>query len=161
MKECLYQSRARCQAELPVSRQSNERLIDLLLRTGSKVPHLCDHTQLGPIQTCDTCMVEVDGQLVRACATIPAGLPTSYFQPVRAWKRKGLSRAPGSVPANNLQFSTPVDEFLANAVGTWSANENFYAGYAMYTITSDKLTVEGGQVPDPGVARATPGRNVE
>lgn len=33
------------------------------------VPQLCYHQQLGPIQTCDTCMVEVDGQLVRACAT--------------------------------------------------------------------------------------------
>ncbi len=33
------------------------------------VPQLCYHQQLGPIQTCDTCMVEIDGKLVRACAT--------------------------------------------------------------------------------------------
>ena len=33
------------------------------------VPQLCYHSQMGPIQTCDTCMVEVDGNLVRACAT--------------------------------------------------------------------------------------------
>ncbi len=33
------------------------------------VPQLCYHEQMGPIQTCDTCMVEVDGKLVRACAT--------------------------------------------------------------------------------------------
>src|SRR6185503_15646767 len=52
-------------------RESNpdERLIDLINRTGSKVPRVCYHPQLGPIQTCDTCMVEVDGKLVRACAT--------------------------------------------------------------------------------------------
>ncbi len=37
------------------------------------VPQLCYHQQLGPIQTCDTCMVEVDGQLVRACATPVTG----------------------------------------------------------------------------------------
>src|SRR4029077_4465892 len=54
---------------LAVEAKADERLIDLLLRTGSKVPHVCYHTQLGPIKTCDTCMVEVNGQLVRACAT--------------------------------------------------------------------------------------------
>ena len=44
-----------------------ELLIDFLLRQDSKVPCVCYHHQLGPIQTCDTCMVEVNGQLVRAC----------------------------------------------------------------------------------------------
>jgi formate dehydrogenase major subunit len=33
---------------------------------------VCYHPQLGPIETCDTCMVEVDGKLVRACATLVA-----------------------------------------------------------------------------------------
>ncbi len=46
-----------------------ERLIDLVNKVGAKVPQVCYHPQLGPIQTCDTCMVEVDGKLVRACAT--------------------------------------------------------------------------------------------
>ncbi|MDX6532139.1 MAG: formate dehydrogenase major subunit [Blastocatellia bacterium] len=49
--------------------QADERLIDVVNRTGSKVPQVCYHPQLGPIQTCDTCMVEIDGQLFRACAT--------------------------------------------------------------------------------------------
>jgi len=49
--------------------ESNELLIDLLNRAGSKVPHVCYHPQLGPVQTCDTCMVEANGRLVRACAT--------------------------------------------------------------------------------------------
>jgi formate dehydrogenase major subunit len=49
--------------------QAGERLIDVVNRTGSKVPQVCYHPQLGPIQTCDTCMVEIDGQLLRACAT--------------------------------------------------------------------------------------------
>ena len=47
-----------------------ERLIDLINRCGAQVPHVCYHPQLGPIQTCDTCMVEVDGKLARACATL-------------------------------------------------------------------------------------------
>src|SRR6266446_6798468 len=49
--------------------QAGERLIDVVNRTGSKLPQVCYHPQLGPIQTCDTCMVEIDGQLFRACAT--------------------------------------------------------------------------------------------
>src|SRR5260370_25891125 len=48
---------------------AGERLIEVVNRTGSKVSQVCYHPQLGPIQTCDTCMVEIDGQLFRACAT--------------------------------------------------------------------------------------------
>jgi formate dehydrogenase major subunit len=48
--------------------QPDELLIDLINRTGGPVPHVCYHPQLGPVQTCDTCMVEQNGRLVRACA---------------------------------------------------------------------------------------------
>jgi formate dehydrogenase major subunit len=34
---------------------------------GVELPQVCHHSQLGPIQTCDTCIVEVNGELVRAC----------------------------------------------------------------------------------------------
>src|SRR5229473_352078 len=50
--------------------QPDELLIDVINRIGGSVPHVCYHPQLGPIQTCDTCMVEVGGRLVRACATV-------------------------------------------------------------------------------------------
>src|SRR5262245_19509149 len=54
---------------------ADERIIDVINRTSSKVPQVCYHPQLGPIQTCDTCIVEVDGQLIRACATtVSAGI---------------------------------------------------------------------------------------
>ena len=52
--------------------QPDELLIDVINRTGGSVPHVCYHPQLGPVQTCDTCMVEVNGRLVRACATAVA-----------------------------------------------------------------------------------------
>ncbi len=42
---------------------------------GHSVPHVCFQPELGPIQACDTCVVEVGGQRVRACATpVRAGL---------------------------------------------------------------------------------------
>src|SRR6202011_2251037 len=49
-----------------------ERLVDLVNRVGLKLSQVCYHPQLGPIQTCDTCLVEINGQLVRACATTVA-----------------------------------------------------------------------------------------
>ena len=39
-----------------------ERLIDVINRSGAKLAQVCYHPQLGPIQTCDTCMVEVEGR---------------------------------------------------------------------------------------------------
>src|SRR5579863_6979639 len=48
------------------------RLIDAINHAGVHLPQVCYHPQLGPIQTCDTCIVEVDGKLVRACATVAA-----------------------------------------------------------------------------------------
>src|SRR5882724_11229343 len=50
------------------ARQS-EPLVDVIARVGGAIAHVCYHPQLGAIQTCDTCMVEVNGGLVRACAT--------------------------------------------------------------------------------------------
>jgi len=53
-----------------VQAHAGELLIDTLNREMAKpVPQVCYVKQMGPIQSCDTCMVEVNGQLVRACAT--------------------------------------------------------------------------------------------
>ena len=47
--------------------RGGERLIDVINEATIELPQVCYHPQLGPIQSCDTCMVEVDGKLVRAC----------------------------------------------------------------------------------------------
>src|SRR5271157_4704563 len=54
------------------SAEAGERLIDVINRAKLELPQVCYHPQLGPIQTCDTCIVEVNGELVRACATVVA-----------------------------------------------------------------------------------------
>ena len=51
---------------------AGDRLIDVVLSAGVELPRVCYHDQLGPIQTCDTCLVEVDGKLVRACGVTAA-----------------------------------------------------------------------------------------
>ena len=49
-----------------------ELLVEAINRSQIPLPQVCYHPRLGPIQTCDTCMVEVDGKLVRACGTTAA-----------------------------------------------------------------------------------------
>ncbi len=59
----------------PVFTKQGQLLADAIRSAGIALPQVCYHKQLGPIRTCDTCMVEVDGVLVRACeATCSAGM---------------------------------------------------------------------------------------
>src|ERR1700726_3166728 len=97
---------------LAVEAKADERLIDLLLRTGSKVPHVCYHPQLGPIQTCDTCMVEVNGQLVRACATtVSAGMDVATKSSMAdAAQREAFDRILG----NHMLYCTVCDNNNGN-----------------------------------------------
>jgi len=59
----------------PVQTAAGELLLHTILR-GNEIPHICYHSELmGAIRTCDTCLVEVNGELRRACDTqVTAGL---------------------------------------------------------------------------------------
>jgi formate dehydrogenase major subunit len=63
-----------------------ELLIEVINRELPKraLPQVCFHPQLGSIESCDTCMVEVDGQLVRARST---HIPEFYTRRGTAVKR--------------------------------------------------------------------------
>lgn len=50
--------------------EEGTRLLDYLLEQGIEHPHICYSPVLGPIQTCDTCMCEIDGSIMRACSTV-------------------------------------------------------------------------------------------
>ncbi len=57
-----------------VAAQAGELLITALNRTAAmrgetSVPQVCYLEPMGPIGSCDTCMVEINGKLVRACET--------------------------------------------------------------------------------------------
>src|SRR5213593_4498892 len=92
--------------------RANERLVDLINRVGAKLPQVCYHPQLGPIQTCDTCMVEVDGRLVRACATkVSSGMnvSTKSAKAVAA-QREAFDRSLG----NHMLYCTVCDNNNGN-----------------------------------------------
>jgi formate dehydrogenase major subunit len=55
----------------PVAAIQGELLVEAINRAlpDRNLPQVCYHSQMGPIETCDTCMVHIAGKLVRACAT--------------------------------------------------------------------------------------------
>src|SRR5262245_43325659 len=91
---------------------AGERLIDLLTRTGVGLPQVCYQRQLGPIQTCDTCLVEIDGTLVRACATrIGADMTVSTTsEAATGAQREAFDRILG----NHLLYCTVCDNNNGN-----------------------------------------------
>jgi formate dehydrogenase major subunit len=96
----------------PQAIQPGERLIDLINRSGIEIPQVCYHPQLGPIQSCDTCMVEVDGKLVRACGTMAAEGTTVVTSSARAnaAQREAYDRILG----NHLLYCTVCDNNNGN-----------------------------------------------
>ena len=94
--------------------EAGGRLIDVLNRRGVEIPQVCYHPQLGSIQTCDTCMVEVDGKLV------DVGLAwRNYF----VWLRDELQlpELDPSAPSEharqamfNAMFKTPIRFLYSN-----------------------------------------------
>ena len=89
-----------------------EFLIEALNRSGIEIPQVCYHPQLGPIETCDCCMVEVNGNLVRACGTVVSdGMDIVTSSPrADAAQREAFSRILG----NHLLYCTVCDNNNGN-----------------------------------------------
>src|ERR1700738_2650492 len=85
----------------------DERLIDLINRTGTELAQVCYHPQLGPIQTCDTCLVEINGQLVRACGTTVSDGMTVSTTSARA--SAGQREAYNRILSNHVLYCTVCD----------------------------------------------------
>ncbi|WP_034358541.1 formate dehydrogenase subunit alpha [Deinococcus phoenicis] len=92
--------------------RQGEPLIDALNRAQVELPQVCYHPQLGPIQTCDTCVVEVDGQLVRACGT-PARAGMRVRTAVQA-AQQAREEAFDRLLANHLLYCTVCDNNNGN-----------------------------------------------
>src|ERR1700692_1149970 len=89
-----------------------ERLVDAINRIGTKLPQVCYHPQLGPIQTCDTCLVETNGQLVRACATtVTDGMSVSTVSSkAHAARQEAFDR----ILSNHMLYCTVCDNNNGN-----------------------------------------------
>jgi len=89
-----------------------ERLVDLINREGLKLSQVCYHHQLGPIQTCDTCLVEINGQLVRACATtVSSGMSVTIgSSKAHAARQEAFER----ILVNHMLYCTVCDNNNGN-----------------------------------------------
>ena len=87
-------------------------LPDALQGSGLYLPHLCYHPSLGPIQTCDACYVEVDGNLVRGCGVaVKPGLEVTIdSERARAARHEGVDR----VVANHDLYCSVCDNNNGN-----------------------------------------------
>jgi formate dehydrogenase major subunit len=88
--------------------EQGELLVDVLNRIEDlKLPQVCYQPQLGPIATCDTCMVEVNGELVRACTTPAAAAMrvTTRGERVDVAQREAFDR----ILENHLLYCTVCD----------------------------------------------------
>ncbi len=65
---------------------TGELLVEVINRTVPQrhLAQVCYHPQMGPIETCDTCIVEVNGKLARACGTHAAPGMTVLTESARA-----------------------------------------------------------------------------
>jgi formate dehydrogenase major subunit len=98
----------------PIGARDGERLIDVLSRSGVELPQVCYHPQLGAIQTCDTCMVEIDGELVRACATSVSQNMSVLTVTERA--KSARTEAFDRILSNHLLYCTVCDNNNGNCV---------------------------------------------
>src|SRR3984957_5504131 len=110
--------------------EPGERLVDAINRIGVKIPQVCYHPQLGPIQTCDTCIVEVNGQLVRACGTTAAN---------------GMSVLTASAKASAAQHEA-FDRILGNHLLYCTVCDNNNGNCTVHNTTA-LLKVEHQSIP--------------
>ena len=69
-------------------------LLEFIKSRDTFVPSICYNESMGPIQTCDTCMVEIDGKIERACSTVVNRPMTVNTQnnDVKASQKEALDR---------------------------------------------------------------------
>jgi formate dehydrogenase major subunit len=91
--------------------QTDELLIELINHSGVSVPHVCYYPQLGPVQTCDTYMMEVNGRLIRACASAVADgmeISTQSAKAVAARRRRSTAVSAITCPTARSVTATMV-----------------------------------------------------
>src|SRR5580704_7858649 len=102
---------------LEVPGHAGELLIDLLNRRTAvhaqkAIPQVCYVPRMGPIESCDTCMVKVNGTLVRACATrVAAGMKVETAgETVDIAQREAFDR----ILQNHMLYCTVCDNNNGN-----------------------------------------------
>ncbi len=91
-----------------------ETILEVMLHHQRDIPHVCYHPDLGPIQTCDTCIVETDGNLVRACQEKIT--PDMVLSTVAPGARQAREEAMNRLLRNHQLYCTVCDNNNGNCV---------------------------------------------
>ncbi|MBX6353151.1 MAG: formate dehydrogenase subunit alpha [Thermoflavifilum sp.] len=98
----------------PVQVPEGTLLLSVITERQANFPHICYHPALGPIETCDTCIVEVGGELVRACSTpVQDGMMVRTKSVAARWARK---EAMDRILRNHELYCTVCDNNNGNCV---------------------------------------------
>jgi formate dehydrogenase major subunit len=87
-------------------------ILEAINQNGIEHPQICYVPEVDPIQTCDTCIVEVDGKLVRSCSTkIENGMNIQLASDrAKAAQTEGMDR----LLENHLLYCTVCDNNNGN-----------------------------------------------
>ncbi|MCY8641103.1 formate dehydrogenase subunit alpha [Bacillus haynesii] len=87
-------------------------VLDILNKNGFEHPQICHVPETDPIQTCDTCIVEADGKLKRACSLLAEdGMTVSLSgERVKAAQKEAMDR----LLENHLLYCTVCDNNNGN-----------------------------------------------
>ncbi|WP_026702735.1 formate dehydrogenase subunit alpha [Salibacterium aidingense] len=69
-----------------------QNVLDLINTVEENIPQICYNESLGPVETCDTCVIQVNGELQRACSLkVEAGMKIETNLPhVQAAQKEAL-----------------------------------------------------------------------
>lgn len=91
----------------PIVAKAGATVLQAMMAAQLELPHICYHSSLGPIETCDTCLVEVAGELVRACASV--AVPNLKIRTTSAPAEQGRREAMDRILKNHQLYCTVCD----------------------------------------------------
>lgn len=96
----------------PYEINPGESILDILNKNQISHPQICHVPEVDPIQTCDTCIVEVDGELVRSCSTkAQAGMNVQLASPKA---KEAQTEAMDRLLENHMLYCTVCDNNNGN-----------------------------------------------
>ncbi|ADO57672.1 formate dehydrogenase subunit alpha [Paenibacillus polymyxa] len=91
---------------------SSATILEVINENNIAHPQLCYVPEVDPIRTCDTCIVEVDGKLVRSCSTLATNGMNIHLHSDRA--KAAQTEAMDRLLENHLLYCTVCDNNNGN-----------------------------------------------
>ncbi|KXH81875.1 formate dehydrogenase subunit alpha [Sporosarcina sp. HYO08] len=92
--------------------REGQTLLQVINENKIEHPQICYLPEVDPIETCDTCIVEVDGRLVRSCSTVAATGMNVELSSTRA--KAAQTEAMDRILENHLLYCTVCDNNNGN-----------------------------------------------